>query len=341
MKKTILSAIVLAVPLLVELTVVPATMLGEPPGRIASKPLFRDPVHDGAADPVLVWNRAQKKWFMFYTNRRSNVPDLPRATYVHGTRIGVAESDEGGATWKYAGTVAIEYGESDYTHWAPEIIDDGKTYHMYLSIVPGIFADWNAPRDIIHLTSLDLKTWTFQSKLELGSDRVIDANVIRLPDGKWRMWYKNERAKDGSLYYADSPDLFKWTSKGNAIPDVSGEGAKIFRWKEQYWMIVDVWDGLAAFSSSDCSRWKRQPDNLLKQPGTKPTDRASGHHADVVVSTGRAFLFYFVHQSGPDAEGKDKEWSRRSVLQVAELHGSDGTLTCDRNSETRMKLEPK
>jgi len=46
-------------------------------GNVASKPLFRDPVFDGAADPVVVWNRQERKWFMFYTNRRANVPGLP------------------------------------------------------------------------------------------------------------------------------------------------------------------------------------------------------------------------------------------------------------------------
>lgn len=32
--------------------------------RLAPKPLFRDPVHDGAADPVVVWNRGEQKWFI-------------------------------------------------------------------------------------------------------------------------------------------------------------------------------------------------------------------------------------------------------------------------------------
>ena len=40
----------------------------------ADKPLFRDPVFDGAADPVVVWNAAVQRWWMFYTNRRANQP---------------------------------------------------------------------------------------------------------------------------------------------------------------------------------------------------------------------------------------------------------------------------
>src|SRR5258707_3490035 len=58
-------------------------------GRVASKPLYRDPVFDGAADPVIIWNPQMKKWWMFYTNRRANVPGLSGVTWVHGTPIGI------------------------------------------------------------------------------------------------------------------------------------------------------------------------------------------------------------------------------------------------------------
>ena len=73
-------------------------------GKIADKPLFRDPVYDGAADPVLCWNLKEKKWFMFYTNRRANMPDAVGVSWVHGTAIGIAESSDGGTTWKYLTT---------------------------------------------------------------------------------------------------------------------------------------------------------------------------------------------------------------------------------------------
>jgi hypothetical protein len=314
--------------------------LAQPPGTLAPKPLFRDPVYDGAADPVIVWNRAAKRWSMLYTNRRASAPNLPGVSWVHGTRLGIAESTDGGATWSYTGTAEIGYGKPDYTHWAPDVFDHSGLYHMYLSIVPGIFNDWNAARDIVHLTSTDLRKWKYESTLELGSDRVIDATVIQLPGGGFRMWYKNERAKDGALYYADSPDLYRWTSRGNAIPAVAGEGPKVFRWKGRYWMVADVWDGLAVFHSDDCLRWTRQADNLLKQPGLKETDRAKGQHADVVVNGDRGWLVYFVHQGGPEAEGKERGWQRRTVLQVAELEYKDGLLTCDRNRPVSIDLQP-
>ncbi|MDI1318998.1 MAG: glycosyl hydrolase, partial [bacterium] len=53
-------------------------------GTVAPKPLFRDPVYDGAADPIVVWNKAAGRWWMFYTNRRANVPGLSGVAWVHG-----------------------------------------------------------------------------------------------------------------------------------------------------------------------------------------------------------------------------------------------------------------
>ncbi|WP_243644418.1 hypothetical protein [Sphingomonas sp. PP-CE-1A-559] len=45
-----------------------ALLAGAP---VALKPLFRDPVHDGAADPSTVYDAARREWVMFYTNRRA------------------------------------------------------------------------------------------------------------------------------------------------------------------------------------------------------------------------------------------------------------------------------
>jgi GH43 family beta-xylosidase len=67
---------------------------GPLPRPMASKPLFRDPVFDGAADPAVVWNPDRRAWWMFYTNRRANAPGLSGVAWVHGTRIGIAESTD-------------------------------------------------------------------------------------------------------------------------------------------------------------------------------------------------------------------------------------------------------
>jgi hypothetical protein len=172
-------------------------------GNLAPKPLFRDPVHDGAADPTLIWNRAKSEWWMFYTNRRADLAaaDPKDVAWVHQTRIGIAVSRDQGANWIYKGVARIPYGAPDYTHWAPDIVFDAGTYHMFLTIVPGTFSNWNAAREIVHLSSPDLESWKLVNKLELSSDRVIDPSLYRFSDGTWRLWYKDER-DHSHIHYA-------------------------------------------------------------------------------------------------------------------------------------------
>jgi hypothetical protein len=306
-------------------------------GKVAPKPLFRDPVYDGAADPVVVWNRRERRWFMFYTNRRANARGLSGVTWVHATRIGIAESTDGGATWKYRGTAEINYGKDDYTYWAPDVVYHGGLYHMFLTIVPGTFTDWQHPREIIHLTSKDLLKWKFESALKFASDKVIDPSVMQLPDGSWRMWYNNERDHK-YIYYADSPDLYTWQDRGKAVGE-RGEGPKVFRWKTRYWMVIDVWRGLVIYSSDDGLKWTRQPGNILEQPGKGTDDQVKGGHADVLVSGDRAFLFYFTHPGRQNPESKEDGYEqRRSSIQVVELKFKDGQITCERDEPTRILL---
>jgi hypothetical protein len=317
----------------------PSDEIKDQRGKLAPKPLFRDPVHDGAADPTLIWNRARHEWWMFYTNRRADLAtsDPEDVAWVHATRIGIAVSRDYGATWTYRGVVNIPYGNPDYTEWAPDIVYAGGQYHMFLVIVPGTFKDWNAPRNIIHLTSNDLEKWTYVSELEVGSDRIIDPSLYHLPNGVWRVWYKDER-DEAHIHYADSTDLTHWVAKGAAITDRGSEGPKVFRWKNRFWMIVDAWHGLGVYHSDDLEHWVAQPDNLLQVPGSLPTDRTEGHHCDVVVNGGRAFIYYFTHQKGSDLDTKLHNSAQRSVLQVAELHESHGSLTLDRNSPALVYL---
>jgi hypothetical protein len=312
------------------------------PGKLAPKPLYRDPVYDAPTDPVLCFNTAENKWFMFYTARRATEPNTPGVTWVHGSRIGIVESSDGGATWTYRGNAEIDYshGLSEYTYWAPEVIQHDGVYHMYLSFVPGIFTNWNHPREIVHLTSKNMIKWKYESTLDLKSDRVIDACVIQLPNGTWRMWYKDERAKM-AISYADSPDLYKWQTHGNAISDRNGEGPKVFHWKGRYWMVPDLWRGLGVYSSDDCLNWTPQESNLLAEPGQHPSDGQRGSHGDVVVSGDRAFLFYFTGYGKESMDPDDPYAQRRAVIQVVELEYTDGKLTCDRDKPTYIRLLPE
>lgn len=310
-------------------------------GRLAPKPLFRDPVYDGAADPVVIWNRAEKKWFMVYTNRRATRTELPGVSWVYGTRLGIAESSDGGATWTYRGVAKIGHGTEEDTHWAPDIIEHAGVYHMFLTFVPGTYVKWDGKGRIVHLASRDLLEWTFEQELPLPSPRTIDAGVFRLPDGTFRLWY-NDEVDRKSIHYADSPDLKTWTDRGRAMPAMqSGEGAKVFFWKDAYWMIVDHWRGLGVYRSPDAVAWTRQPGYILDQPGAGEDDGVKGGHADVVVSEGRAFLFYFTHpgRRGPD-EKKDGVEQRRSSLQVVELTEHEGVIAADRDAPTYVRLTP-
>ncbi len=305
----------------------------------APKPVFRDPVFDGAADPVVIWNRQEEKWFMFYTNRRANADSLDGVTWVHGTRIGIAESADG-ASWTYRDTCDIRYRLTDYTHWAPEVIEYQGLYHMYLTYVPGVFKDWRHPRSIVHLTSRNLINWEYESTLQLASDRCIDACVFPLPDGSWRMYYNNERAGK-SIFFADSPDLYTWTDSGKrVVGDKGGEGPKVFQWKDKYWMVVDNWQGLGIYSSDDMVNWRRQEQNILQEPGSGDDDQVIGGHADVVVSGERAFIYYFTHPGRTsENKGKDSYETRRSSIQVAELTYRDGQIICDRDKPVHVDLK--
>ena len=337
-------AVLLAFPLV-------AAIASEPTPRAtpAPKPLFRDPTFDGAADPVVIWNPHVQRWWMFYTNRRANVPGLSGVAWVHGTRIGIAESANGGTTWSYIGTAEIdlppEIGGSEPTHWAPDVVTapDG-THHMFLTVVPGVFESWQHPRAIVHLSSTDLRTWKNPRPLALASDRVIDACVFPLPTGGWRMWYNNERDRK-SIYHADSADLVTWTDRGktSGVGERPGEGPYVFRWRARYWMVVDLWKGLGVYHSSDLENWIPQAHDLLATPGRGTDDGVNGGHACVIVNEAedRAFCFYFTH---PGRAGtisptdKDSLDLRRSSIQVVELHERDGLLTCDRDTPTFVRL---
>lgn len=301
---------------------------------IPDAPLFRDPIYDGAADPTIIWNPFEKSWWIFYTNRRVFSPNMG-VEYMHGSDIGIASSEDGGKTWVYRGTAqGLAYEKGVNTYWAPEIIEHEGLFHMYVSYVRGVPSSWDYPRVILHYTSQNLWDWKFESVLELASDKVIDACVIRLKDGTWKMWYKNE--KDQSYTYsAYSKDLYHWNQGDAEITDCPHEGANVFWFQERYWMVTDTWEGMGVYVSDEARTWKRCSD-ILDVPGIRKDDGTIGNHADVLVYNGRAYIFYFTHPEVSKEERKNPEfvWEyrhRRTSLQVAELVYENGELTCDRN----------
>lgn len=308
-------------------------------GARAPKPLYRDPIHDGAADPSTVYDPRSGEWLMFYTNRRADLPleDPGDVRWVHGTAIGIARSADG-ANWRYGGTARIPEACTGPTLWAPDVERFGDTWHMWLTVVPGVFSDWNAPRFIVHLTSKDLVTWQCGERLELGSDKVIDASVVADPAVGYRLFFNDERLGK-AIRTATSRNLVDWTL-GARLTQTPGEGPKAFRWKGAWWLVSDAWKGLLVMRSGDGESWTRQPGYILAEPGSAPTDRAKGQHPDVIVSGERAYIVYFVHQDGEDEATRDPAWHRRSVLQIAELEEREGMLVVDREAPTYVHLVP-
>ncbi len=319
------------------------SVLNEQSLRLPPAPLFRDPIHDGAADPTLIWNRHEQAWWLLYTSRRANVR-CRGVAWAHGTDIGIASSADEGRSWQYRGLLrGLEFERGRNTFWAPEVIWHGGLYHMYVSYVRGVPHDWSGSRAILHYTSENLRDWRHESALKLSSDRVIDAALHRMPGGFWRMWHKDE-VHGSHTYAADSDDLYRWEAHGPVITDCAHEGPNVFCWRGSYWMIIDCWDGLGVYRSADAENWKRCP-KILDAPGSREDDGVNARHADVEVIADRAFIFYFTHPEWDGARqyGTDEVHPfhvKRTSLQVAELELKDGILVCERDRGFDFRLLP-
>lgn len=305
-----------------------------------SAPIYRDPIADGAADPTVIRKEGTDEWWMFYTNRQPATGG-PKFTWIHGSPIGVAVSKDDGATWAYRGTVAglddpKDAGQRN-THWAPEVIFAEGQYHMWLSYIPGVPDNWpGVPRTITHFTSPDLETWTRIGPLTLNGPRVIDACVLKCPDGLWRMWYKDENA-GSSTWSAVSDDLFAWRQEGLVLPGSPDapphEGPNVFVMGGWHWLIVDEWRGQGVYRSDDAVNWTRQG-LIADQPGSDPMDRRFARHADVVVVGDHGAMYYFTHPEWDEVnakEGPPDVAARKTAVHHGRLTVVDGVLVFERD----------
>lgn len=302
----------------------------------APAPLFRDPIYDGAADPVLVWNRAEKSWWMLYTCRRANAPTYDVSAY-YGNRIGIASTDDHGQNWTFRGYLDLEFEKGMNTFWAPDVVYDKGTYHMFVVYIKGVRNHWGGDSHIVHYTSQNLWDWKYIEPLQLSSDRVIDATLFRKPDGKFRMWYKDD-ARGGIAMTSESPDLTHWeTAKEPAVGGKAHEGPKVFAFKGSYWMLTDEWQGQRVYRSTDLEHWEKQG-LILDKPSARQDDTPSGAHGDVVVLGDKAYVFYFTHpgrkahfETKADPDGTMYYTNHRTAIQVAPLELVNGTLVADRD----------
>lgn len=316
------------------------------PMHIAPAPLYRDPMTDGPADPLIIYNTQKKEWWMFYSQRRAQL-ELPNVSFCYGTDVGIATSRDNGKTWVYKGTPKLAIEEGTNTFWAPEVLFDGKEYHMFVTYIQGVRSDWGGASRTAHHTSSDLWNWKFQDFASFDSPEVIDISIIQMPDKTWRVWYKDQQ-NGGSISTSTSPDLIHWKRDAKpAIPGGAQEGPNVFRFNNHYWMITDEWRGQRVFRSDDAINWEKQG-LVLDVPGTRPQDTPQGAHADVEVANGHAYIFYFTHPGRKShfdatmgANGVYPYDHRRSLIQVADLREENGTLTCDRNAPFDFYLPNK
>jgi sucrose-6-phosphate hydrolase SacC (GH32 family) len=303
--------------------------------QIAPAPLYRDPMTDGAADPVIFWNNMEKSWWMLYTQRRANL-DAPDVAYCYGTPIGIATSSDHGKTWVYKGTLKLDIGKGINTFWAPEVVFHNGVYHLFVTYIEGVYIHWGGKKRLAHFTSSNLWDWEFRKFLKLSSDNVIDGTLYKMPDNVWRIWYKDENNRSAILM-AESKDLENWeVKKGSSLTETEQEGPKVFRFANYYWMLTDEWKGMRVYRSADGNQWLKQG-LILENASSRPEDKPSGAHGDVVIVNNTAYVFYFTHpereahiDAPMDANGIIPFKYRRSSIQVARLDYQEGTLVCNR-----------
>ena len=309
--------------------------------HIADAPLFRDPIFDGAADPMVIYNKIDSAWYMFYTNRRANV-NTNGTNWVYGTKIGVAYSVDHGKTWIYKGSLDLEFEDGHNTFWAPHVIYDSGIYHLFVTYIPGIHSNWSGIGKIAHYTSKNLWNWNFKKLIPLSENAVLDPTIYKKPNGKWGMWYKD--AKIGYTVEAVSKDLDTWTNiPGITINDHPHEAPFVFKYKKYYWLLTDQWDGLGVYRSLDTDHWEKQG-VILGKKGKRKDDNVRASHPGVVVVGEKVYVFYFTHpgweKEGGWTDEKDKLNEagvlpyiyRRSSIQVAEIKMTDGVFSCDRDA---------
>ena len=300
----------------------------------APAPLFRDPIYDGAADPVITWNNVEKNWWILYTARRAN-QDANDVAFCYGTPIGVASSEDHGQTWVFRGYLDLNFEKGWNTFWAPDIIYYKGEYHLFVAYIRGVYNHWGGNAHIVHYTSKNLWDWKYEGPLALNSNKVIDPAVFKIANGKFRMWFKDE-TRGSNIMMAQSEDLYTWILEKKPIIGGSQEGPVVFKFKGYYWMLTDEWHGLRVYCSKDLNNWAKQG-LILDTPSSRLEDTPSGAHADVQVLGDKAYIFYFTHpgrkthivEGERNADGALPYHKRRSSLQVGELEFKDGTLVCD------------
>lgn len=114
------------------------------------------------------------------------------------------------AGWQEKGVaVAGKYADADVV-----ALDDGS-YRMYYATEPEVV---NNKLEVFSATSKDGQTW--QQEEGIRKQFAVFPDVIKLPSGKWRMYYQNDRVIKSAL----SDDGLTWTDEPGTRIDAAETG---------------------------------------------------------------------------------------------------------------------
>ena len=181
-------------------------------------PIYADSHYCGSCDPEIVWNPETKEWIIFYTARR---PSLGQSSAC-GTPIGVCTSKDM-RNWKFQGYCFFD-GEggkpdSEHTFWAPGCIIKDGLLHMFVTYKEDATPPWGTGGCIVHYTASlsDFVNGWKRVGVVVNEDRCLDASVVKLPSGIYRMYYvggtETMKNKKKMIRYAESNDLYSWSWK--------------------------------------------------------------------------------------------------------------------------------
>ena len=300
----------LAFAVLLFLTAVSPTVAGDTDVRI-----FRGDARHAYRDPAAVWHDG--RFYLFFT---------------------LVETEGDGSVFSYL----AESESADLVRWAPprkltprdnakdysspgNVVRDGEEWVLCLQTYPrpgnrddGKVRYANEDARLFTMRSRDLRNWTEPELLKVkGPDvpeeamgRMIDPYLLKLPDGGWMCFYKQN-----GVSFSKSPDLRTWTPVGRAE---AGENVCVVREGGRYLMVHSPENGLGLKTSADLVHWQDIPGRITLGQADWPWARGrltAGFLLDArqVEGVGRWLLFF--HASGPRKE-HEGDFDRNASLAL-------------------------
>lgn len=310
-------------------------------------PIYADPHYCGSCDPEIVWNPSTVEWMFFYTARR---PALGVAATC-GNPIGMATSKDL-RNWAFKGYYLFDgkggKPDSEHTFWAPGVIINEGEAHMFVTYKEDATPPWGTRGCIAHYKAPlnDMLNGWRRMSVTIGEDDCLDASVIKLGTGKFRMYYvgginNSETKERKTIRYAESDDLNNWIVKGNVHGDVNDhkihglgyqEGVYVFQMKGRFYMLTDPHKGLATYSSIDGVDWKYHGQIMKTGTSSRTLDWSQARHPCVIVKDHEAYIVYHVEPFRPEKKSglKLEKHERYASIQISPLE-------CTENGVKRLK----